>query len=888
MSERILVHEVSLDGYKVSADSKTLDFGTWGSYGIEKLHLTLGKAWEGLVITAHFNVKGEAVATALADVDNMIQVPWEATKENTFAGRIVFAGSMNGQRRLTANLNFKVTNHADYEASDPAPTDDKWNQFVTETKGYREDALAAANRALQSEQTSNNAKQEVVDLGNEKQNEIRDLSDGQKQAISELTDTKLKALQDESAAQQAAITKKGADTLATIPEEYTQLNSDVGQLKEDIADYALIDGGNSGYLFRRNGYYSILGNFISSENYKATEILPVNYFFGKTIKIYTIFADSTSYCVLFDADKKFIKAVDYKSNAFTEFCIDEIISSTSDCRYVSFTMENINKNTVRDSQIIKRHEQEEINRLQRDLDLLDDYVEYTGRFENGAVSVTTVDVGEVLPDNVHGSAFSHIYIPCKQGEVYEICGVGNASAFRLWCFLDDNRIELSRTIGSNDENNRKDKPLFLEVPKNATTLLINMNLSVEGSYVRKKRGFEKSIDEINNELTKIKHDITSYKIALPAWAEVHPFKDYSGEYRYTNTMNGAEFGFDSWYAMYHELVANYSEFGLSEVDIGKDFNSVKNETTPSYIDNIKNGKMVMFHLAPPDDDNSGFTVKHKKLKVMLFSGVHGGERKSIWDNYILLKELCASSSFSAGDPLPKRAIINMRNFVDLYVVPLVNISGIDSGTRNNKNPEKSINLNRDFKVSNWVSVSDSSDKPNSQWETRVISYIIDKINPDVVVDHHTSSGDNRISDENPSGGEYGKFIEWGDSDINEIMSLIEENLMEITPYVKQAFPEKLGKYNFVFGHTEDAELKGYGNLPRYAYQHGAIALTYEVVQHLRWTPIGTDRIFGFSDSDEIQLASINYFGYINMIMKILDTAKNWLNNNVDYKYKSID
>ncbi len=234
MSERILVHEVTLDGYKATADSKTLDFGTWGSYGIEKLHLTLGKAWEGLVITAHFNVKGEVVANTLADVDNMMDVPWEATKENTFAGRIVFEGNMNGLRRMTANLNFKVTNHADYEASDPVPTDDKWNQFVTETKGYREDALAAANRALQSEQTSENAKQEVVNLGNEKQQEIRDLSDGEKQAISELTDTKLKALQDESTAQQAAITKKGSDTLATIPEEYTQLNNDVSQLKADL------------------------------------------------------------------------------------------------------------------------------------------------------------------------------------------------------------------------------------------------------------------------------------------------------------------------------------------------------------------------------------------------------------------------------------------------------------------------------------------------------------------------------------------------------------------------------------------------------------------------------------------------------------------------------
>lgn len=151
MSERILVHEVTLDGYKATADNRMLDFGTWGSYGIEKLHLTLGKAWEGLVILAHFNVKGEVVATALADEDNMIQVPWEALKENTFAGRIVFQGDMNGARRLTANLNFKVTNHADFVGSDPVPSDDRWNQFVGETKGYRDDAVAAADAAKKSE-----------------------------------------------------------------------------------------------------------------------------------------------------------------------------------------------------------------------------------------------------------------------------------------------------------------------------------------------------------------------------------------------------------------------------------------------------------------------------------------------------------------------------------------------------------------------------------------------------------------------------------------------------------------------------------------------------------------------------------------------------------------
>lgn len=141
------IHEISLAGYKAASTGGMLDLGTWGSYGIEKLHLTLDAAWQDLTITAFFNVKGEVVAKRVVGKDGYVDVPWEATKENTFAGRIVFEGSMNGQRRISANLNYKVTNHSEITDSDPVPTDDRWNQFVTENKEYRDGAFEAAERA---------------------------------------------------------------------------------------------------------------------------------------------------------------------------------------------------------------------------------------------------------------------------------------------------------------------------------------------------------------------------------------------------------------------------------------------------------------------------------------------------------------------------------------------------------------------------------------------------------------------------------------------------------------------------------------------------------------------------------------------------------------------
>lgn len=124
-----------------------LDLGTWGSYGIEKLHLTLDAAWQDLTITAFFNVNGKVVSKRVVGKDGYADVPWEATKENTFAGCLAFEGSINGQRRISTNLNYKVTNHSETTDSDPVPTDDRWNQFVTETKEYRDGAFEAAEKA---------------------------------------------------------------------------------------------------------------------------------------------------------------------------------------------------------------------------------------------------------------------------------------------------------------------------------------------------------------------------------------------------------------------------------------------------------------------------------------------------------------------------------------------------------------------------------------------------------------------------------------------------------------------------------------------------------------------------------------------------------------------
>ena len=222
MAENTIIHEISLAGYKATSTGGMLDLGTWGSYGIEKLHLTLDAAWQDLTITAFFNVKGKVVAKNVVGKDGYADVPWEATKESTFAGRIVFEGSINGQRRITTDLNYKVTNHSEITDIDPVPTDDRWNQFVTETKEYRDGAFEAAKRAnarAEDAEAASEDSQAAARAAKASENAAK-ASENAAAASADKAGPYAKAAQTakeaaENAAAAAAASKSAADTLAT-------------------------------------------------------------------------------------------------------------------------------------------------------------------------------------------------------------------------------------------------------------------------------------------------------------------------------------------------------------------------------------------------------------------------------------------------------------------------------------------------------------------------------------------------------------------------------------------------------------------------------------------------------------------------------------------------
>lgn len=513
--------------------------------------------------------------------------------------------------------------------------------------------------------------------------------------------------------------------------------------------------------------------------------------------------------------------------------------------------------------------QSQVNLLKEDLANYDDgkqefihkFIKDKFIYINSAESGTNINLTPI--DST--TKLSYIIIDVRAGEKYELRVKGSGNA-RAYLFIDENNNAVLGSNGTNNGNDFYDKPITLTVPNNARKLVSQNYYQLDGCYLTKKTKTENRLEALEKE----KLDVNSYKVAMPNWSGIFEWEDKTG-YRMGNYVWDTK-KFEEWYNLFHNVYTSVNNDDLlEEIDIGSEYNTAKNETTPDYISNISphHGSTKMYHVKPFAEDGSNYSVKHRKIKLMIVSGIHGSEKKSLYDNYLLLNGLVSGVPYS-------RALTILRNFCDIYIVPLVNVYGIENNTRNNIN----INLNRDFAVDDWVATADSGDVPNSQWETRVLSYQMDKIKPDVFIDHHTSSGD--------ANTERGKFVQWVDSDIKSILSLIEENIMDITPYIRSKFPSKFENYNHVYGHTEDSITNiesRYGTCRKYAYQKcNSISIIYEVVMHLKWEKSGY--IFGYDEESENNIVSMNYFGFINMIMKLVSKSAEYINENINYLYSN--
>lgn len=158
------LHEVQLKGYNVRPGN--LSLGTFGSYGIEQLHVTLDDTWSGLAVTATFNLpKGEPREIRLPE-NGLIDVPAEATA-NEGTGTIVYCGVANGVQRITKTQGYNVITRGPVGGTEPfKPSESLATQVL--------------QAALNAEKNSAEAKSVADNLRNDAANGKFDGKDGAK------------------------------------------------------------------------------------------------------------------------------------------------------------------------------------------------------------------------------------------------------------------------------------------------------------------------------------------------------------------------------------------------------------------------------------------------------------------------------------------------------------------------------------------------------------------------------------------------------------------------------------------------------------------------------------------------------------------------------------
>ena len=158
------LHEVQLKGYSVRPGN--LSLGTFGSYGIEQLYVTLDDTWSELAVTATFNPpKGEPVEIRVPE-NGLIDVPAEATA-NEGTGTIVYCGVANGVQRITKTQGYNVITRGNVGGTAPfKPSETLATQVL--------------QAALNAEKNSAEAKSVADDLRNDAANGKFDGKDGAK------------------------------------------------------------------------------------------------------------------------------------------------------------------------------------------------------------------------------------------------------------------------------------------------------------------------------------------------------------------------------------------------------------------------------------------------------------------------------------------------------------------------------------------------------------------------------------------------------------------------------------------------------------------------------------------------------------------------------------
>lgn len=191
-----IIHQIQVDGYSARFGGKwgRLQLGTFGSYGIEQLQITLGDSWTDLVVYANF-VTADGTTPVLVPESGLVDVPPEATAKPGM-GNIVLDGTADGVRIYSVDIPYIMLNHSDLSGEAPAPTPDRWEQYVAQVKGYADAAAESAKQAQEAVNTVSDAVKAVEDAETKALQDIDTAKTGAVQGVQEAQESGVLAVQD--------------------------------------------------------------------------------------------------------------------------------------------------------------------------------------------------------------------------------------------------------------------------------------------------------------------------------------------------------------------------------------------------------------------------------------------------------------------------------------------------------------------------------------------------------------------------------------------------------------------------------------------------------------------------------------------------------------------
>lgn len=191
-----IIHQIQVDGYCARFGGKwgRLQLGTFGSYGIEQLQITLGDSWTDLMVYANF-VTADGTTPVLVPESGLVDVPPEATAKPGM-GNIVLDGTADGVRIYSVDIPYIMLNHSDLSGEAPAPTPDRWEQYVADVKGYADAAAESAKQAQESVNTVSGAVKAVEDAETKALSDIDTAKTGAVQGVQEAQKSGVLAVQD--------------------------------------------------------------------------------------------------------------------------------------------------------------------------------------------------------------------------------------------------------------------------------------------------------------------------------------------------------------------------------------------------------------------------------------------------------------------------------------------------------------------------------------------------------------------------------------------------------------------------------------------------------------------------------------------------------------------